>query len=395
MTKLIMPEGRQIRPFVWGGVAFIASLSLFLLLPRATPPTLDLIQYWAAAKAVVVEQNPYDERVIGALEADAGRYDEVIRMWNPPLIIPIILPFAAFRFSELSVFWSSLSIAAFIAIVISLIETNRASSAPRMQRFALSSLLILFTPLFESLALGQISIVLLIAVAVWWTGRENRGARAILPGAALALTLIKPHLLVPLYISQLFCAYKRRERGFAVGFVGMAIFLGALAWFMQPNIFNWYASAMGQPPIYWRTPNLGSFLQGLTGIHTVFIRFLPLTIVCVAFIGFLFLKGLSAGRICDSRAHAFIIPLSLLVSPYGWIFDQLILLPVLFHLVLKESVDLTAVRQKATFFLLALGQLGIVFLPSAWGQERGITILTAYTIVSGYHFFRQFNQQRA
>ena len=90
------------------------------------------------------------------------------------------------------------------------------------------------------------------------------------------------------------------------------------------DIYQLYFQSYSKPPIYWKTPTVGSFLQGLSGVHTFWMRSLPSVIVGIAFAG-LFLSRRLSGELFELYP---LTALSLLTSPYGWTYDHILLLPV-------------------------------------------------------------------
>jgi hypothetical protein len=97
-----------------------------------------------------------------------------------------------------------------------------------------------------------------------------------------------------------------------------------IAVFFVPSLGSEYLAAIYHPLQMFKTPTLGSFLYEWTGQNHAFIRLIP-TIVG----GIIFLHWhLQHSSSYSLQQWVYIaIPWSLLLSPYGWHFDQMLLLP--------------------------------------------------------------------
>src|SRR4051812_35256377 len=75
----------------------VVALGVFALQQRsgsglASLPMQDYVEYWAAGRLLAEGKNPYDTEAVRALEREAGRDEDAILMWNPPWVLPLVVP---------------------------------------------------------------------------------------------------------------------------------------------------------------------------------------------------------------------------------------------------------------------------------------------------------------
>jgi len=127
----------------------------------------DFSQYWCAAKLVLAGQNPYSSELIYSCEKTALPFlPEAIRLWNPPFVLPLLLPFAFFDFETAALLWSILSLVAGCSAWFLSLRLFQGIPT-RGARFAASSFLALYYPLTLCLAYGQISAFLAFVWSVF------------------------------------------------------------------------------------------------------------------------------------------------------------------------------------------------------------------------------------
>lgn len=333
---------------------------------------IDFLQYWAGAQLMWEGGNPYAAAEIHAIELQVTSYRDLpIRLWNPPFIYPFILPLAFLPFNGAvwSWFLASVSLAA-VAVEVSLLPFRERL---REKGWILPLLLCsgLFYPVLLTLYYGQSSHLLFLALATYLalSFRGGRLSDSFWAGAALSVTLVKPHLLHLLYVFVVVDAVRFGRWGTVKGFVIGAATLAFLASLLQPYAFGYYLNALASPPIHWRTPTLGSWLQSLSGLHLPVVRLLP-----TLFAQFLILTVLmrARGRTFTPSLVYLLIPISLITAPYGWVYDQVLLLPSIFWCIWKGVGYLQLGSPKALAFTAAglfQAMLLFYFIPGELGQD--------------------------
>jgi len=289
--------------------------------------TIDFMQYWAAANLFLAQANPYDSVALYNLEKSTSPWHLMngfpIIMWNPPFIFPFIVPFALFSFEFASKFWILVSLIFFALGINNILETLKRKPSP----FTTCVLALTFYPIYDSIYWGQISPLLLLSLSAALI-TFSRG-KTFIAGILLCATLIKPHLLYLYYFSLILNFGSAKNRTYIFGFITGGITLIGISLFIEPHIINNYFALLSQPPTYWHTPTLGSWLQYLSGNNSFFIRSSPSIFAVVFLFSVKFFSPSLAKLFSDPRI---LIPLSLFTSPYGWIYDQVLLIPSLIFL---------------------------------------------------------------
>jgi hypothetical protein len=93
--------------------------------------------------------------------------------------------------------------------------------------------------------------------------------------------------------------------------------------------------------------------------------------------------------------HWALLPISLALAPYGWIYDQVILLPFIIALFVSIQAGVFGKVGHYILALLVILQINIAYTPSSWGQEIGLIPLLGYFLVSFTIFFRARLEFRA
>ena len=342
------------RPVLRALAAAVVLSLLLLIFLRADlhgKGEIDLLQYYTSATLLLSGENPYDAKLISEFQRGIhGGAKDTVLMWNPPLLLPLIAPFALLSFSSLVKVWFACSLLLFFcagviswnavhAVVPTSLKYNRGDE------IIFLALLLTFYPPYDSLTWGQLSAVPLLGLALFlhFSFSEYAGGRrSFLAGFALALTLVKPHLLYLLYLHLLTQAARSRSWQTIAGFLSGALLLSGIPLIFNVDIYLLYLQAFDSPPIYWQTPTLGSWLQLLSSQHTLFIRTLPTLISASAY---LLWAWPQRKRQIGPQALFFIIPLSLVSAPYGWLYDQSLLIPSLIWMavILKQRKSLFSV----------------------------------------------------
>ena len=331
----------------------------------------DLAQYWTAARLFADGANPFDAQLVAQVQSGLPGVPKFpILMWNPPWILPLIWPLAlvSFKSAVAACFVFSL-ILILIAFKIEL-SFSSAYWASRNSKIIFLLFLLSFHAWRDALFYGQISPLMLLGLCVFMRELRldfNTRFSCLYAGLGLALTLIKPHALFLIYIYIFFESTRQRSIRQAC-FICLAIIalLVCCAALWQPQILSFYFKAWQVPPIYWKTPTLGSWLQGWSGIHQLWMRLLPTA-----------LAGLLCAALCLFCKIKFsdiysLLPLSLLLSPYTWGYDHLLLLPSCLYVLNLALHASKTKRWRAIFIMGALvgANLLIAFAPGIDSMEQ-------------------------
>lgn len=320
-------------------------------------PLNDFVQYWAAGRLNLAGENPYDLTQLGAWEREAGRNADVLPMYNPPWVLPLVMPFALLPSQLAYVGWMIALIAALAYAAVSLWKHY---GGPANHVGAALVLTFLFVPTFLALLLAQISPLLLLG-CVLFLQAERRG-RHFLAGTATVLLAIKPHLFMPFWVLLLFWSIDRRRWSILAGATLAGIVLLLAAVLFNPNVIGQYAEAIAtRPPAQYRSPTLGTLIRLVLGEEMFRLQFLAVVP------GLLWLAVYwqhNRHRWEWSRDLPLVLFVSLLTAPYGsWPFDLVVLLVPLLQIAAQRAADfisavrsariIPAVRNRGTLLFVA------------------------------------------
>lgn len=334
---------------------------------------IDLQQYWAAARLLLNGQNPYDAALLGEVQRAAWRSaGETIIMWNPPLVFPFIIFLGWLSFQNAAALWMLLMVAAlvFSSVLARQIKITGSCRPAASRRW---ELLFLFTfyPFLNCVYYGQISHVLLLGLSGFLLCASVLG-RALsatsLGGILLSFTLLKPHLLFLFYLFLVIDSVRKNSWLTVAGIFFGALILSIVPMLFDLRIFFQYLAHTASPPIYWQTPTLGSWLQGFSGVHDPLVRMAP-SIAALVIVG----TWLYQRKESELRFELVypLIPLSLLAAPYGWVYDQMLILPTALWLLRTAAHNRDGkLSLRVCGLLLVTANLAMALVPALDSQEE-------------------------
>lgn len=286
-----------------------------------SPGTHDLIAYWGAGQLLREGVSPYDfDRLLAVQRGEGWQGDAAVAVWNPPLLFVWLYPALRLPFPAAALAWYALGVVA-VAGCTSLIWRDLDGSHEVWARGAAWAAAFLFAPVRIDLHMGQMSLVLLVGV-VGFLHHATRG-RDTLAGLCLALTAIKPHVVYLVWIAALAWAIRGRRWGFFIGVAAPITATLAVLAAVWPNAVAGYRTILERPPLHFLTPTLAGILRATVGPGA---RTLALAIPAatgIGVIGYLITRRSAP----DWRSAAGpLLLLSVATAPYGWCFDQAVLL---------------------------------------------------------------------
>ena len=354
----------------------------------------DFLSFWLAGRMALHGEDPY--------QADLwiGYHDLFGSTWvsDPTFLYPLplayfLVPLGFFSLGaaySLWMFLSQLAVACSLGLVISLWRH------PRLRHMVIPVFAgaFLFRPTMLTLRNGQLGAMLLLilvgAVYLWEKGRWVSGA------ALFALLILKPQLGAPIIILGMIwlLACKRYNALAGIAVTLSALFL--LGWIQNPSWLVEFLSTghdkliqtFGYSPTAWGAA------------HMVCGGRLPCT-VAMGCLSSLILAGLVAqilvrgkDKLSPALALSLCVVAALLVTPYGWVYDQILLvLPI-------SVLAMTFYEKKFPYLLsaltfLAISILSLILLWVAFGVQKdtwsvlipllclGLTIWCARDRISG------------
>jgi len=278
----------------------------------------DSIQYWAGARLLINHDNPYDSHKVGALEQTQGYNDKPLVIRTPPWSLFMFLPLGF-----LNAFWAW--VVWFSVAIVSLVIAMRICWKIYGQDGAQSIFSIVgytFAPVPACLVAGQMGFLLLLGLIffLWLEGR-----RPFLAGAALILPFAKPHLLVLVWITLLLWILWERKYKVAGGLLAALIPATALALVFDATAFRDYQNFMHEAAIgHELIPALSGVIRALFFHRMFWVQFVPLALGSVWCVWYFFKNR----ERWDWRQHGTaVMVVSILVTPYSWLTDEVVLLP--------------------------------------------------------------------
>ncbi len=312
--------------FVAGALYFFASRASVL---KGYVGGRDSILYWAAGRLLIHHHNPYDVNAVFELEAQQAsaenqppvdmrvRRQHVPR--NPPWSLFLILPLGLVDAYWGWLLWMAASLTSLV-IAIRLCRNMFARDADVGSLFQLAGYT--FAPVLACIVAGQIGLLLLLGIVLFLFFESDR---PFLAGAALILPFAKPHLLSLFWIAFLFWIVARKKWMVAGGFAAALLVATLVAVLFDPAIFQDYrdhltAAAIGSEFI----PSIAGVVRAVFLRRAFWAQFVPAIVASIWCVWFCVVNRSK----WDWRDHgATVMVASLLITPYAWITDEVVLLP--------------------------------------------------------------------
>ncbi len=302
-------------------LAILYTVLFLCLLPfdRQTVARRDFIVYWATGQQLVHHGNPYDPAALNQIEHGAGFPGSAsYYMRNAPWALPLALPLGYVSPMTAALPWSLLMLGLLVASVRILWKLL---GSPANHREWLGYC---FPPALFCVILGQTSIFLLFGLALFLRLHKTRPFTA---GAALWLCSIKPHLFLPfVLVLLLWIVLTRSYRILAGSAAAMAASSLVMAW-VDPAAWSQYAYYM-RTSIVTRefTPCFADLLRDSIQPTAEWLAFVPAFLGCIWAVVYFWPRR----HRWDWLEHGSLLLLvSLLVAPFGWIFDQSLAIPAI------------------------------------------------------------------
>ena len=303
-----------------------------------TTGKVDFISFWLPARCFLEGTDPY-VCYRSPLAASVSQSLSVLLYmdnppFNPPLLFPLLAPFSLLPFERASALWLVFSL---VVCVWAILFCERGGSIG--ERSAEKTLRVLvylsFFPVLIELYFGQISPLLLAGFILYRYYLQRTGSVTFVMGLVLSVTLVKPHILYLLYVDLCLRSIREREWRAIAGFVTGAAILTVLALIIQPQMLSFYAELLKRAPNHMFNPTLGSWLQQLSGNFSIWLRCLPaITTSALLAVRYYFAD---TSKLRNADYLTALIPLTIITAPYGWVTDQILLIPVIASLLRRAG----------------------------------------------------------
>jgi hypothetical protein len=369
-------------------VSLIGFLLCVLFLVRDVEKLIvnDFIEYWSAAKAFISGGNPYDSDELLFFQKQGGSNNsQPLMMYNPPWTLALILIFGFFNRSTGQIIWllTNISILLFSSLEIWKIITNQSS-----QRWIALLVTFSFISTILVLALGQITPFVLLGLVGLLTFLPN-SKYDIASGLSLVLISIKPQLTIIFWFALVFWVVQQRRWLILIsGSVILIILIGILSIY-NPHLIQQYLGMLQTNQILmWENPTIGSLLRFVWFDNNNFwIHVMPIIFGAIWFIYYW-------NRKHDTWNWEDEIPIlllvSVLISPFTWTYDYVILVPVI--LLAASWLFRDRKRQSALLFVgiyLTMNILGLILhtrLSDFWFFWMAPILLVCFLFIRKQYF---------
>ncbi|GAB4501157.1 MAG: hypothetical protein Fur0035_06980 [Anaerolineales bacterium] len=347
----------------------------------------DFAAYWQASRMTLDGQNVYDSSTWLAMRQkyQTALHSEDVFQYPLPLAV-LLIPLGKLPVQTAYFIWMFFSLVALLLTFLLLL-----SFYPQRSVFfevMLVAGLFLFRPVYSALIGGQILALLLfcLAFSTLLFARE----KWFLGGGMLAFLALKPSLGLPfLVLSGTWLLKEKRWRAL----IGMVLAdTGLLLLGMAFNadwVAEYFVGGSGLAAKYY---GLQTTLWGLGGM-LLKTRWGGLLIGAVLSIFVLTLSGQALLRqgqpIAPFAAMATLVPAALLVAPYSWSYDQiLLLLPLIFLLI---QIANRFGDWAAAFFLVFVSAFaaGLFFIANALGHDVWSVTISGLVFAGAIYFLRK------
>ncbi len=310
----------------------------------------DIYVYWAATRVFYLGKNAYDPIELASIlniPSTAG-------VWNPPWFFLILGPLAFFpkKIALIILVFSNLLVFNLIITNFQKIYNHKHSS------FAVIACLLGSYSFFANFWLPQISLILTYCLLKSWECLINSKFRFALLWL-LPLT-IKPHLGFCLILFILIKLIKQKEYSSLIFSLLLLLILILLSYIVNPLSTNLWVSGSVYP-FQWQGSSLSIFIQerltSLVNSDKILSR-IPLVLALIGCISVIVLEFFtSTSKKYSENTFIFLIILNLLFTPYGFIFDQISIIFLLYIIADKFSLLVSSLKSKIIFlqFLFFIG----------------------------------------
>lgn len=329
-------------------LAILYTVLFLCLLPfdRQTVARRDFIVYWATGQQLAHHGNPYDPAALNQIEHNAGFSDSTsYYMRNAPWALTLALPLGFVGPMAASLPWSLLMLG---LLVLSVRILWKLFGGPKKNLVWLGYC---FPPALWCVLLGQTSIFLLFGLTLFLRFHKTRPFAA---GAALWLCSIKPHLFLPFALVLLVWIFIARAWQILSGALA-AFAAGALiTTCIDPAAWSQYAYYMRTSVVTREfTPCLGDLLRDSIQPTAEWLAFVPAILGCLWALVYFWPRR---HRWDWLEQGSLLVLVSLLVAPFGWIFDQSLAIPAILFAVARTP-SRAAISVLALIYILIELQL--------------------------------------
>lgn len=290
----------------------------------------DTLWFWESGHLLLHDRNPYDRETFRQFETAMGLHlkgADVLMTLNPPFSMAIFLPLGIIPASHAAAVWSL-----FLALCLG-VSVWAIQRAAGLHHYCGYLWLAWFLPssLF-CIRDGQTGLIVLLGLALFIRYCETNPLCA---GAALSLCALKPHLLIP--FSAVVLAWTITRKRWSL-FAGAALALAIeslIAIAFDHAIWSQYRTMVRTEPFTEKMiPTLGVVFRLLIDRRALWLEFVPAMGASIWAIWY-FLRNRQRWNWRDHGSPVTLV--SLIVAPYAWITDHVIVIPAMLFALLSAK----------------------------------------------------------
>lgn len=345
---------------------------------------VDFLEYYAGAKLFMSGGNPYSAAELFIVQQGYQNITTPIQLWNPPFVFAFIFWLPLLPFATAQWIWVAL-ISSTVVFAGHSLWFGHTLVKPKLWIFLL--FLLSWFPIIDCIHFAQISFLFLLSTAVFFADLKEAESptSSFRLGLFLSVLLLKPHSFALFFLGLALESLRTRKFQTLCGLFSGAVSLAIFALLIHPYIFEQYWFAIHTLPIHFQTPTVGSWLQGFTGRHELLVRLFPTLLLAVALsCGWMFWKNVRFRR----EELLFLLSVSLLFSPYSWLFDSVALLPVAFWILTPPKSQ--TIGSVLPILLLSANFL-LLFGPKQ-GEQTSLWYLLVFTVAATLRYWQYRNQ---
>jgi hypothetical protein len=374
----------MVRKLIIAAMFTVAALVLALTLNKpGNVANRDFIAYWSAGKLMAASQNPYDRAAVLALELPEGiAGHRVSGVRNPPWALWLMLPLGFLSASYAWLLWMAICVAALLLSIRGCWHLYGGGDPGAKSLCLLWG--IAFAPVLACLMAGQASLLALAALVLFLRWEKTFPFWA---GAALIVPLAKPQLFAPFFLVFAIWAILSKRWSVIAGLVTAFCAAATLALAFDPNIFHHYEIAIAGDHISGDfIPSLSGVMRALLFPRLMWVQFVPVTVGLIWAMWYY-----PRVERWDWQTNGLAVLLAcILVAPYAFLNDEVVLLPVLLYAGLRIN-ERRNWDMKARLLLWVLTTLsGLLLLMVIWALPLGSGLYFWSGLVwAGWYWFGQ------
>jgi hypothetical protein len=310
-------------------IILIAGL-LYLLSEAHRLPVNDFIGYWSAARIFTGGGNPYSPDELLSMQIKGGLTFEYYHIvYNPPWLLPILIPFSFFNRPNAQVIWffGQIAVLLLCSNLIWLLYGGKIH-----QRWVAWLATFTFGAVIAAVVFqGQISPLILLGLVGFLTYIDKPG-KEWLSGVYAVLLTIKPQVVFLFFIAFLFWVIFNKKWSILISFLSVLAILSAIAILIDHQIFyQYFQCILKDAPSGWATPTIGTYLRLLFNPTEFLLSFVTPALGTMWLVYYWIGKKNSWEWKSEIPMILFI---SVITSSYIWTYDMLVLLlPIIMALI--------------------------------------------------------------